>query len=301
MRFIFFLIVGFLGVSTQAAENVLSSVHVPPSLRQKLESFEPSAGIYLPELKMYLVASDDTTSQKDPWLFLMNEQGEVQKNPVRIQGLKSMTDIESLSQDEEGFIYVLSSQGLNKSGKNKKSRNLFVKAVMESNSLKTEKSIELRPLLLKALKSSQDGVLQKMRDQFDKLLDVESHFIKNGELYVGLKEPQPTPNHAVIVNLGRVDDVLSGQLEAHVWHILDLTSSEGVTNRLSDMAWDGQDFVCTSTSDEGYGHLWQGVEKPVRLLDFSNVNPEAVVLEEDQAMLLFDQGTAGDGLYLNFN
>ena len=298
-----FLLCCFLSFSALSSAKSLSPIDVPDSLMKKLKSFEPSAGTYIAEKNQYLISSDDTTESDDPWLFLMSEDGEVEKTPIALEGIKKMTDMESMSQSADGSIFILSSQGLNKNGKDKKERNMFVKAKWSSSSsLKVVESIELRPLLLKALQTSNDPILSKMRNKYETQLDVESHFIMDGEMYIGLKEPQVKPSQAVVVRLGRVSDVFAGKVKPSVWRVLDLQTNNGTHNLLSDMVWRGKDLLVTSTSANGEGHLWVATGTPRRLADFDDVHPEGIILKNNgKGLLIFDQGVQGNGLFLHLN
>ena len=292
-------LVATFSISTYAAVNGPSPVQVPAKLRAQLKSFEPSAGIYVQQMGKFLISSDDTTKKDAPWLFTMSESGEIEKTPVTIKGIKKITDVESLSQ-VGGSIFVMSSQGLNKNGKDKLERNLFLQAKFDTDtSLTIEKSVSLRPILIDALMTANDPVLVQMRGQIERQLDIESHFIKDGELYVGLKEPQPSPSHAVIVKLGNVADVFAGRVRLGVWRVLDLRTGGGAKNYLSDLAWRGGDLYATSTSGEAIGHLWLLDEPIKRVSDFQDAHPEGVMFKPDGTMtLLFDQGSDGDGQWL---
>ncbi len=292
----------FCTVQVAAGEQDLKSINVPKKLRKKLKSFEPSSGIFLPEENKYLVAIDDTTKKDDPWLFFMDENGEVESEPVKIEGLKKMTDMESISQDESGFIYILSSQGLNKSGKEKIERNLFVKAQWNSShSLEAQEVLELRPILLEALMASRDPILKKMRSQYEELLDIESHFIQNGEVYIGLKEPQFEQSKAVILKLGSVKDVFAGNIDLSLWQVLDLRTDQAERVLLSELAWAADQLWATSTTDEGLGSLWSYDGKRITLEAEFDARSEGLAISEKGAMLLFDQGNDGDGLFLNIH
>jgi len=287
----------------RASRILPSPVTVPQALRERLRSFEPSSCVYLRDERKYLVASDETDAYDSPWLFLMDEQGVVDENPIVIPGVKKMTDIESISRpvEDDGSIYILSSQSRNKKKHVKRERDLFVKARFRSGTLETIASVELRPLLLNALSRTRDPVLGKLQSQFDRELDIESHFVKGGNLYVGLKTPQPDPSHALILNLGPVDDLLAERAsDPNVWKTLDLDSGDGRTNLLTDMAWNGDELLLTTSTDKHrFGHLWSLKGRLTHLMGFPDLRPEGVAVRDQGLFILFDQGKEQDGLFLN--
>ncbi len=124
---------------------------IPEEISNEFEFLEPSAAVYLPDLDSFLVASDDTNEADEPFLFLMNRAGEISKEPFALTGLKKMTDMESMSLGADGNLYVLSSLGLNKNGKEKPERNWFVRASRTAKKIEITDKIQLRSLLLEAL------------------------------------------------------------------------------------------------------------------------------------------------------
>ena len=217
-------------------------MQVPDSLTRRLKSFEPSGIVYSQALGQYLIASDDTTKGDDAWLFMMDENGVVAADPLEISGMGPMTDMESISFADDGFLYVLSSQSLNKKGKEKIERNQFARVSVSASGASLVASVELRPLLLSAFAASNEPSLKSLRGALGEL-NIEAHFIRGGELFVGLKGPQPAPGRGLIVGLGKVDDVFSGKKlkgsAIKVWANLDFKAISGKGDTLSDMTWAG--------------------------------------------------------------
>jgi len=282
------------GSSSWAA--VPQEIQVPTKLRNTLKSFEPSAGLYLSDLDAYLIASDDTTKKDQAILFLMNEQGQIDANPVGIQGLDKMTDIESLSQDEAGHLYALSSQSLNKSGKNKPERNLLVRAERRGRELRAESQIELRPLLLSALSQSLDPQLRDMTSRYAAELDIESHLVRDGHLYLGLKNPQPRPGQAVVIRVESVDDLLrQGEVRLSTWKTVNFKAISGEDDLLSEMLQIGDDWILTTSTEAETGRLWrydQTTEQLTLLEEFEGFKAEGTALNPDSQdlLVLFDMG-----------
>ncbi len=275
----------------------VSPVQVPEKLLSKMKSFEPSGAIYLADLDRFLVASDDTTKKDDPWLFLMDAKGNVEANPIKIQGVSEMTDMESISHGENGILYILGSQGLNKSGKDLVERNLFVKAQRNGRQIQALQVIELRPLLLEALNKSKIPEIKELKDQFEELLDIESHFIQNGNLFVGLKEPQVNGGKAMVLNVGSVDFLFQNERLQGIQRGLNFNFAE-VSNHadlLSEMLPFGDKLILTTTSEELEGRVWSydiktGALKILK--EFKNLRPEAITYDTKNKafFIFFDEG-----------
>ena len=282
-------------LSIGAAAFAPRIVSVPEKLRSRLKSFETSAGIYLADLDRYLIASDDTTKNDDPWLFLMDAAGRVDPSPVEISGLRRMTDIESISQ-ENGILYIHSSLGLNKNGENRKERNLFVRATREGRKIFATNAIELREPLLEAIRTSEDQTLQKLRRRVDADLDVESSMVRDGILYVGLKNPQPRPGVALILTLGKVARLFTEARvsEVEVYAVIDFGAVTGDSDTLSDMDYREGAFFLTTTTEGRVGRFWRFDPRSGKLLllkEYPRLNPEAVMgAGTGKSLILFDQG-----------
>ncbi len=271
-------------------------VTVPESITAAFPTFEPSASIYLADQGKFLVASDDTNNKDEPFLFLVNEKGEVDKKPLKVNGLAKMTDIESISLDEKGTLYLLSSLSLNKNGVLKPQRNLFAKASIKGKDINVTESVDLRAKLLKALEESNDPVLKTMNSQFKTLLEIESSFVKDGELLVGLKAPQPKEGTALILNLGNADQLFTASSVSNikVEHQIDFAADSNESDLLSDMQHIGNSLLLTTTLDSGGGRFWKydlSSKKLTQLKSFETERPEAIAQMPDQkTMLFFDQG-----------
>jgi hypothetical protein len=271
-------------------------INVPKKLKKQLKSFEPSASLYLPLTNNYLVAIDDTTEDDTAMLFLMDKEGNVDQTPVTISGLTTMTDIESIS-SENGYIYAMSSQSRNKKGKVLKERNLFVRGKLKGHVLEDTTVIELRGELLKALSGATDVRLSNMQLSFDKLIEIESSYVKNGLLYVGLKDSQPKAGAGVILELGSVSTIFSsGKLDAKaikVAAVLDFANAGGTEEKISDLLLNSDGtLLVTATLEDGGGSIWSfdGTELK-HLTSYQTEKPEGIAHSANGDLLVvFDQG-----------
>jgi hypothetical protein len=287
----------FFVASTSYANEPLA-IQVPAKLMQTLKSFEPSAIQFLSSTGNYLVAIDDTTEEDAPLLFLMDTNGNVDKTPVVIEGLSKMTDMESLSQ-ENGYVYVMSSQSRNKKGKILKERNLFVRGKLTGHILGETTVIELRAELIKALSAVSDPRISSMQATFDKLIEIESHYIKNGVVYVGLKDSQSRPGVGLVLEIGKADAIFTqGKLDPAQIRFsteLDFAKSGGTEEKISDISLqkDGS-LLVTATLENGGGSVWNYDGQNLRLImSYESEKPEGITFSDDgKVVVVFDQGNA---------
>lgn len=279
--------------ATLARSGAPSEINLPKKLKKKLKSFEPSAALVLSTGDGYLIASDDTTENDDAMLFLMDDEGNVNKEPVVISGVEKMTDIESLS-SEGDWIYAMGSQSRNKNGKEKEERNFFVRGKLVDGALTETEIIELRSQLLRALPKV--AALSSVKAKLNQKLEIEASFVKDGRLFVGLKDPQPRPGTGLLLDLGDAQALFSGEnLQAanvRVAAELDFAANGGSLEKISDIVPAGEKLLIAATLEEGGGSLWtldQG--KLERREEFPDLQPEGLAAREgDETLVVFDQG-----------
>lgn len=279
--------------ATLARSGEPSEINVPKKLKKKLKSFEPSAALALGTGEGYLIASDDTTENDDAMLFLMDAEGNVNKEPVIISGVEKMTDIESLSSDGD-WIYAMGSQSRNKSGKEKEERNLFVRGKLVDGDLAETEIIELRSQLLRALPKV--AALSSVKAKLNQKLEIEASFVKEGRLFVGLKDPQPRPGTGLLLELGDAHALFSGEnLQAanvRVAAELDFSANGGSLEKISDIVPTGDKLLIAATLEEGGGSIWTLEHgKLQRRAEFPDHQPEGVAPGvSNETLVVFDQG-----------
>ncbi|MGZ3696185.1 MAG: HlyD family efflux transporter periplasmic adaptor subunit, partial [Bdellovibrionota bacterium] len=275
-------------------------VKVPASLADKT-SFEASGAVYLPDLKKYLVVSDDTDDSNSPWLFLMSEEGEVEERPLVIPGVKQLNDMESVSMAGD-YLYVMTSLTEKKGKPAKLDRNLFVRTKRNGVTLSGTQSLNMGKLLRKLIKKSEHPLLQAMvEDGIDKL-EVEAHDIRDGALYIGLKAPQTSDNASLILRVPNVDDLFSpkaNEVELEVWKTVKFEENDGSTYRISDLTFVGNTaYFTTSCKSESCGGVWslgENEAKPKLLRKFTQDSPEGIAYNaaKNLFMVTFDLGSRG--------
>ena len=84
------------------------SMKLPAALAQRTR-FEPSGILAQSNEQRYLIVSDDTGRDGDegaPWIFAMSKEGALQPEPVSIQGIEELVDVEAIAAGSAGEIYL---------------------------------------------------------------------------------------------------------------------------------------------------------------------------------------------------
>lgn len=178
-----------------------TAIVVPATLAVRTR-FEPSAIAWWPARERYLVASDDTglpeTTEHAPWLFLMDAAGQVNAEPLVIEGLERMSDVESLALAPDGGLYVLASQSRSRKGKRPKARQLFVHVALTSTGARATASVQLAT----RLEALGGEALAQLGLPDTALLDIEGMTPSAaGGLLLGLKGPVGPRGEALVWHL----------------------------------------------------------------------------------------------------
>jgi multidrug resistance efflux pump len=149
---------------------------------------EASGVVYLKDLHEYLVISDETVKKK-PILFLYDDKGSFLKE-VTIEGLESINDMESITQGDDGKLYIASSQSMNKKGFRADNRKLFIRVSRTGDKLVLDGKIDLFDALLNAAGiGNEDWAVFVRQAAMNNSIDIEGMFFKNGAIYFGFKQP----------------------------------------------------------------------------------------------------------------
>jgi hypothetical protein len=147
-----------------------------------------------------VVVSDDTglpgRDNHAPWLFTMDERGRVDEQPLRIEGLTSVNDLESIaSTGRDGALLVLSSQSMSKKGKRRPDRQRMLRLVPAGKGYRVAGSTELATQLdaLGASELAALGLEQTVA------LNIEGmSATAEGGVLIGLKAPLDREGRALI-------------------------------------------------------------------------------------------------------
>ncbi len=277
--------------------ELIKEIAIPRITSQKT-SFEPSGLVYLDDIKKYLVISDDTDEKKNPYLFLLDEDGTLEDQTLLVQDLHKIDDLESISFNNSE-IYLLTSLSLNKKSKYKQERNLLVKLKKDKLSFNNIAQIELTPLLLEAIKNNGNKELALMHDNLKENMDVESHFILDENLYIGLKEPKTDKDEAIVLKIKNFKTLFeNSKLSAEqVSLAYKLNFNEPSKNHLlSDLnIINNQLYALTTCKNKSCGALWlvNSTNRTTQLLkSYTNLRPEGIAYNpnEKSIAIVFDNG-----------
>ncbi|MGE0631912.1 MAG: HlyD family efflux transporter periplasmic adaptor subunit, partial [Pseudobdellovibrionaceae bacterium] len=299
----------FFGISTAVADETIprtpdltyldpSPITVPRTLDSRF-SFEPSGLIYLKDFKKFLVVSDDTDKEDSPYLFLMDRDGFVDDQPIRIPGLKAMTDMESISQLDDK-IYLVGSMTKTKKGERKESRELIVRMHRSGLDFSNVESIALKPLLIKLAKDKKFINTELADLVSDGDLEIESSVIRGREFLFGLKEPNKDKK-AYILRIKNIDSLfLKKELTKENIDIFARINFGPQKNkhRLSDLALvDGQIYISSVCLKAMCSGIWKlninGTEATAESVKFfDGFKAEGIAVDELGMMTVtFDQGS----------
>ncbi|MCB9554508.1 MAG: DUF3616 domain-containing protein [Deltaproteobacteria bacterium] len=259
-------------------------------------AIEASAALYLPQLGGALIASDDTPNNR-PLLMLVDRQGKVRAE-LAISGAKKIDDMEALTVDNRGRIYLASSQSFNKRGKQKKRRRRLWRLSRQGTHLAFESGVDLYHQLerLAAIGDKRPWAAFLRRGVAERSINIEGISWSGGALYLGFKRPQ-IAGKAVVLRLADADKLMSGAdlsaEQVQLAHQLDLQGEE-----LSDLLVEDQRLFVTSTRGGAGGSVWRIESATVkRLRRYDGPRPEGLSRLNDKTLLVvFDQGAEAPSL-----
>lgn len=191
---------------------------------------EASGIIYLKDIRKYLVACDDTPDN-NPELYLINEQGQlVQK--LRIPGIEKIEDMEAITQAPDDTLYILCSQKVKASTRNKEQRQYLISLKRDKTILKYNGKVQLHKLLFKAAQVQSTAWSQALNAKHqDFKLNIEGAFYHNEALFLGVKRPLKN-NNAIILKINQISQVIEQQQlqtdQVSIWQELSLQDMQPV-------------------------------------------------------------------------
>lgn len=267
-------------------------LRLPAQLERRFD-FEPSGVIYLADVKKFLVVSDDTDKQKSASLFLVDRDGRVEDQIMFVPGVGEISDLESISQSGD-HVYLMTSQGLNKKGKDKAERNLFVRAKRAGLEMTETEVLNFKPMLMKLIAASGDAKLKAtFKGARASDFEIEGHFVDENTLYVGFKSPLSAAKESLILTIQDVDrmfknkSIAADQLGGVKW--VDFGTVTGAPHHLSDLIRvKGRMYATTVCHHEGCGAIWRlqeadGKMTAEQIKEFDGLKPEGIAFDPEDS------------------
>ena len=276
---------------------------------------EASGLLYLPEEKRFLVISDETDG-KEPMLFFMDTAGYIGQRTV-VKRLSAINDMEGITRDTHGRVYLLASQSFNRKGKRTTARRLLVRMTGTGKSgFRADASVPLIDVLAKAAEQQPSAkwssfVAGALRE---KSVDIEGIVWYNDTLLFGFKNPK-MGNDAVILAASDPDALFrTGRVkpaQVMLWRRFPLFDTvSGTYCGVSDLCFtDGRLYgLSTGVSSSS------GVEEDVGLFwtfdpatgsctffrHFSGLKPEGIAYNSDRGefCIVFDNGSENPSQFM---
>jgi multidrug resistance efflux pump len=188
------------------------SMQIPDKLLKKTR-FEPSGVVWLSDSSQFLIVSDDTglpdeSNDHAPYVFLMNEYGMVNPDPVSLKGIDTVNDLESITPVENNTFLLISSQNISKQNRRPGNRELILKVERNGDLYTVREEVRLLSLLLRSYTWQELKNLGLDQYEADGLpvLNIEGAAVKDQTLYLGLKEPI-SQQGAIIWKLDSYEDI----------------------------------------------------------------------------------------------
>lgn len=269
------------------------------------KDIEASGMIFLKDLQQYLVISDDTPDDK-PLVYLVDLTGKV-TDEISIEGCDKVGDMESITEGDNGIIYIASSLSANSKGNVKDKRKNLISVMRNGKTLSLSKEVNLYGTLKDAAEKDSGSewanfILEAISND---TMDVEGMFYNNGALFIGFKTPLMN-DQSVIIRIADADGfVHSGTLERNqvsIWKTISLKCDNmDKPERISDLCISSDGLYITGTAEKNKnesksGSLWRVDETTgtaTRLMIFNGRAPEGVVAQgiNDDLSLCFDGGS----------
>lgn len=163
---------------------------------------EASGVQYLADINKYCVISDES-----PNLYLMDSNGIISRE-VQLEGLPKIDDLEGITEDDSGFIYIACSQNPNKKGVIPVSRRFLIRLKRDKEKFTVDGKIKLIDALTAAAKTADSIPIWANLIKIDtqkRTPDIEGIACKQNCLYVSFKDPLLDGKSAIL----KINDISS--------------------------------------------------------------------------------------------
>lgn len=268
-------------------------------------TIEASGILWLPHANHYLLISDEAYND-EPGLFALNSDGQLTAQ-IALPKKVNIDDLESISTDGK-FIYVLSSLAHNKRDELKTKRKQLLRFEYKHGEAKHAKTLNLYDVLAELREDQPTSpVAQFLAPGFeDHRLDIESHFVKDNDLYIGFKDSLGVADNTIILKLSNLDKLFDGKAPvAEIWQSLLLADpATQKPTQLSDLLLldDSLYLLSGANTVEKNSFLWRYslTDKKLQLLTtFTGLKAEGISYRADlsQLMVVFDEGKGNPSKY----
>ncbi|PIS29785.1 MAG: hypothetical protein COT43_03055 [Candidatus Marinimicrobia bacterium CG08_land_8_20_14_0_20_45_22] len=295
----------------------VKDMNVPKNL-WSVTNFEPSGVAWSPELKEFLLISDDTginesTSEHEPFIFRMNESGNVHPQPQKLSGIATVNDLEGITAAGNDTFYLISSQNISKKGRRPVNREFLLKVVRKGNDFVVKDKVNLLTLILQAYSPEELKTLGLTMNESDQRpeINIEGIAFDGQTLYFGLKQPI-TETGAIIWKLENPQEMFDhkkiepGQLT--LFGTVNLKAPNGQPAGISDMCFDpdGKLWALSTIPDAGQSdqigalhridQFADGRLEAKTILQFPGLKPEGLCFQSRFSLLIvFDKDNETPG------
>lgn len=269
-------------------------------------NIEASGLLYLKEIKKYILVSD-TTRDNQAIFSVMDTNGNISKE-IYLHDVKRIDDMEAITADNEGNIFVVCSQSCNTDGTLPEERKLLLRIKWDGSSFTLDKKVYLYDLLRGAAEKNKNVRWAQFITSGSNTLtiNIEGMFYSDGTLHFGLKWPLKD-GKAVILRIHNIHEVFDkGLLEGEnieLWREFALQNTsnllpKGISdlylyrNKLYILSY-GKIKVNSKRKMEGDLWVYDMLEGPLtHVKHFENLKPEGIAFNPDDNVFLitFDHG-----------
>lgn len=304
-----------------APQMPLVPFNLIPIQRGNIEDrkIEPSGLVYIKDFNKYMMISDDN-HKNEPLVFLLNADGQLDSHIIKVDGIDEIKDMESITEDEDGFIYIASSMSPSNSGKVAKERKKIIKMKREGLKLSIVSNVNVYDELDDLVKAKINEDLEwvqflmnnentkqiKLKEKKHKLkIDVEGMIIQKNDIFLGLRNPIKSSREVVILKISNATSVFKDKKirsdQVSIWKKITLPVHRETDRHegISDMMLkDGVlYFITASNKFKNMGRLLKaGNGKNVsarELVHFADYKPEGLTYDPilNELVVAFDNNS----------
>jgi len=289
-------------VYTELARPITSNTKVI-----KTNEIEASGILWQANQSHFLLISDEKYQDQSA-VFIMDDRGTVTARLGMQQ--QSIDDLESISSDGN-YTYILSSLSHTKKGKLKAKRKKLMRFKYLNNQIIEHQAIDLYRILKKIKDKQPQKRLTLFLEQAinNHSLDIESHFVKNNQLYLGFKSPFENSNKTLIIRVNNLSALFNGSdPSAEIWKTISLSDSEtGEPMQLSDMLLVNNNLFLLSisrspTKKSVLSHYLVDKDVLEEIRQFSGLKAEGIAYQAEKSIftVVFDEGNKTVSKYVSF-